>query len=557
MAKRTKVLVDAMRAELTRSMKGLGAEGHPRPYYMSYLVRDIKKCRILACFGALWQEKRACSRRCLADIRVGSESYDQVTSGGLHDNSTDDESYDMIDLPVEDDADAIKFALWKLTDAKYREAVAAFYNRKSRDLSFVDANKSIASFTRLPRQHSRSGGEHPVVDEALVTRDVRALSRIFKKYPEIKNSYVEFCCRECKKYFVNSEGTVRTWTEKRFELVAHFWFLGPDNDDQSITVASMSRSMAGLPDRASFARDIRRAIQAAYRTSQGEALSSYAGPVLLAPRAAGLFLHEALGHRLEGSRFLSDEEGRHFQDQLGLAVMESNISIFDDPTLKSWGDVELVGHYPFDDEGTPARRVELVRDGRLVGFLSTRSPFPHREGGSRGSKRSRQLVHQPNGHARCQGHERPISRMANFICLSRSKRTWAELKSRLIGEVSRRGLPFGIILHDVEGGETGTDAYDFQAFLGQITRASKVYPDGREVPIRGVDFVGTPLASLGQILDSGGEVHVDNGYCGAESGMVPVSTVSPALLLGNLELQSKDPTRVTQYILPMPWLAKS
>ena len=44
----------------------------------------------------------------------------------------------------------------------------------------------------------------------------------------------------------------------------------------------------------------------------------------------------------------------------------------------------------------------------------------------------------------------------------------------------------------------------------------------------------------------------DNAFCGAESGVIPVSTTSPAVLLSNLELQAGEDRRVTQYLLPMP-----
>ena len=44
-----------------------------------------------------------------------------------------------------------------------------------------------------------------------------------------------------------------------------------------------------------------------------------------------------------------------------------------------------------------------------------------------------------------------------------------------------------------------------------------------------------------------------NGFCGAESGVVPVSTTCPALLLANLELQASDQRTFTQYMLPMPF----
>ncbi len=106
---------------------------------------------------------------------------------------------------------------------------------------------------------------------------------------------------------------------------------------------------------------------------------------------------------------------------------------------------------------------------------------------------------------------------------------------------------------EATNGETVTDAYDFQAFLGEINLATKVYPSGREEWIRGVNFVGTPLNGIHGIVAAGQKLHVDNSYCGAESGYVPVTTISPALVLSELELQSKPGSRYTPFSLPLPW----
>jgi hypothetical protein len=58
--------------------------------------------------------------------------------------------------------------------------------------------------------------------------------------------------------------------------------------------------------------------------------------------------------------------------------------------------------------------------------------------------------------------------------------------------------------------------------------------------IRGVDIVGTPLASFGKITATSDKSEVFNGICGAESGNVPVSAISPALLVSEIEVQRKE-----------------
>ena len=368
---------------------------------------------------------------------------------------------------------------------------------------------------------------------------VKEASKVFKKYDFIKNSYCEYHASLQTKIFVSSEGVVRVWQEPLFSLHAYMW-AHTKKTNQDLTLAFDTPNFEELPTLSEFKKQIENKVAELSLLEKADDMTSYAGPVLLAPIAAGLFIHEVLGHRLEGSRLLSDLEGRTFKDKVNKKIMHEDISIYDDPTMKKYNGESLAGSYPFDDEGVVSKKVTLVEDGTLKGFLTTRSPI-------------KKLGHESNGHARNQGYERPISRMANLIIESSSSNTWEDLKLQLIEEVKAKKLPFGIILLAVEGGETDTEVYDFQAFKGEITLAVKIFPNGREKYVRGVDFVGTPLSSLMNIKAVGSDHKLDNSYCGAESGSIPVATVSPAILLSNLELQIKDPAKATQYSLPLPW----
>ena len=121
----------------------------------------------------------------------------------------------------------------------------------------------------------------------------------------------------------------------------------------------------------------------------------------------------------------------------------------------------------------------------------------------------------------------------------------------LCRQVAERGLPYGIIVRGVSGGETRTDRYDFQAFKGVPTAVFTVDPrTGRERRVRDVSFIGTPLAATQHIVAFGSDYDVDNSYCIAESGSLPVSTIAPAMLVRELELQ-----RSTSKLYRRPLLA--
>ncbi|MDQ3232043.1 MAG: TldD/PmbA family protein [Pseudobdellovibrionaceae bacterium] len=536
-------LADAMDVELRRSMEQLRAPRHPRPYYISYLVRDIENYTVWARYGSLYQDKREQKRVCYADVRVGSYRYDNTSKGGLSDTNEESEAnYEITELPIENDLDSFRFSLWRLTDARFRDAVSKFHGKKSRDVSFLDQNRSLPSFQKLPGEQSVGPLRSFAADQDYWRTLVKKASVVFKKFPEIKNSYVEFSADLVTKIFVSSEGVQRIWQEPLYSLSAYFWYHTQELDQDYNIVRHVAR-LDELPDLEEFKKLIERKVAQFRDVAAGDEMTSYAGPVLLAPKAAGLFLHEVVGHRLEGSRLLSESEGRTFRDKVSQRIMHPDLTLIDDPGLTEVGSQSLIAHYPFDDEGAPARRAVLVEKGVLKGFLTTRSPLQKRG-------------HQSNGHARNHGDERPISRMANLVVRSHSQNTWDDLKRMLMDEIKRRHLPYGIILLDVEGGETETEAYNFQAFLGQIAVAIKIFPNGKEKYVRGVDFVGTPLSSLNDIIGVGRDLVVDNGFCGAESGTVPVSTVAPAMLLSNLELQAKNPSKVTQYAMDLPWFDK-
>jgi hypothetical protein len=67
-----------------------------------------------------------------------------------------------------------------------------------------------------------------------------------------------------------------------------------------------------------------------------------------------------------------------------------------------------------------------------------------------------------------------------------------------------------------------------------------------------VDIVGTPLASFEKILATSDRTEVFNGYCGAESGSVPVAAVAPALLVSEIETQRRAKSSDRPPLLPRP-----
>jgi predicted Zn-dependent protease len=253
----------------------------------------------------------------------------------------------------------------------------------------------------------------------------------------------------------------------------------------------------------------------------------FVGPAILSGRATGVFFHEIFGHRVEGHRQKDESEGQTFTKSVGKPVLPDFLSVVFDPTKADYQGTALNGTYLYDDEGVKARPVTVVENGILKTFLMSRSPV--------------QGFPQSNGHGRREAGAEIVSRQSNLFVESSKHVSDAELRQMLIAEVKRQNKPYGLYFDQVVSGYTTTARRGLQAFTVVPLVVYRVYPDGRpDELIRGVDIVGTPLASFAKIIATSDKQEVFNGYCGAESGSVPVSAVSPAILVSEIEVQRKE-----------------
>ncbi|MBZ0118280.1 MAG: hypothetical protein K8H88_14860 [Sandaracinaceae bacterium] len=536
-------LARALEREAHRAKDELRSPGQRPPYFVSYLVRDIDSWWMDARFGTLFGQEKRRWRRCFADVRVGTYRYDQVREGGLEDNSTKSESFNFTTLPIGESLDGVLHGIWQLTESRYREAAEDFLEKRADAIHYQDANRGLVAFERREPIHDVSVPSLPEVDVAHWTRFLEDASTVGKSVPGAYGSTVELNVRQTTRVLVSTEGTLIV---DRMPLWQLSCMLDLSSED-GFTVPWNLSWLVGDPDELPGLEELKSAMRRAFKQmaaiAKAPTLRAYSGPVLLDPRPAGLLMHEAIGHRLEGNRLLSPGEGQTFRDSLGSEHLPPFLSMRDDPTMTQFGGRSLVGSFRYDDEGVAAARADLVDHGKIRGYLTSRA----------GISKS----HHSNGHARNDSFERPVSRMGVTLVETDDGMSDVELKRALIEEVKERNLPFGVHVLAADSGETATKAYDFQAFLGEIRAANLVYPDGREEPVRDVNFVGTPLNAVRGIVGAGSRYEVDNSYCGAESGAVPVSTISPALLVDDLELQSSARSQNAPHTYSLPWVKKS
>ena len=531
-------ILTAMERELSRAMAGLGDAQYPAPYYVAYSVKDLALTRIVAKQGAPVLDDHEHSRQAYVDVRVGDYHFD---------NSEDEDAEwaeipDFLPLnsvPLSDSTQALQHALWLLTDLRYKQAAASYLRLKGRRLFEAKPTKARVSHAQGPAaKHLEPLGAADIDLKHWRTLSTK-LSAQAAAADGVFDSEVEFRSGTMTRWFVNSEGASLRTTRPFVELHVLARTRADDGMLLEHSLDLYAPSDSGLPDEGALRRATATMLEELKALREAPELGPYTGPALLAPRAAGVFFHEVLGHRLEAHRQDSEDEGQTFADHLGKRVVPEFLSVYDDPTRATVGAIPLNGAYVFDDEGIRAQRAPLVDRGLLKGFLMGRRPAPG-------------FTHS-NGHGRAAGILRPTARMANLIVEAHKSISDKALVKALLKEIRRQGKPYGLWIRDLSGGQTNTSSYGYQAFKGEARMVYKVdAKTGAKTLVRGVDIVGTPLATLDKIIAAGRSVGVFNGYCGAESGMVPVSTVAPALVFSEVELQRTARARGKKPLLDAP-----
>jgi len=535
-------VMSAMSEELQRSMDKLELEGFDRPYFISYSLNDLHQITLAASYGSLEGDGDSHSRYLTVDLHVGDYSFDNTPSGAEYFYIPD--YYDRISrnlarAPLDDDLDALRHTLWLLTDARYKQALDALNKKKGELISKVEEEDRPDDFS----------GEEPTVRiDPLKVLDINrdewrtiltSASAMFKRYPRILTSSVTLAANLRNQFMVSTEGTRLQISDYFFTISAVADARCEDGMEVDNIITWKASALSDLPTRAEIENGIQELIDDLLALREAEPADPYSGPAIIVNEAAGVFFHEALGHRLEGHRLRNEQEGHTFKGKVGQRVIPEFLSVYDDPTLQEFDGTPLYGHYEFDQEGVKALRVDLVQDGILKDFLMSRLP-------AKGFSKS-------NGHGRADIFSKPVSRMGNLIVTTSDPKGYDELLDMLIEECTVQEKEYGLIFEVLTSGETNTSGYGVQTLRCQPVIVRKVYVTDRHTElIRGVELIGTPLNILENVVAAGDDPAVFNGTCGAESGSVAVSSVAPSILISKIEIQKSTQKSRRPPILPPP-----
>jgi predicted Zn-dependent protease len=536
-------LLKALRTELDRSFSRLKSAEKVPLYFLHYGATDTDYYSVGATLGALSYDSSGRDRKLDVDARFGSPELDnthELKGAQARLNSKDQAS---ADLPVGPDEAAIRARAWELTDAAYKAALDRYAKVKTNIGVTAEEKDKSGDFSPAPPETFYAPVELPEVDRSAYREMTRRLSKKLKAHGFIIRSGVSFNASAVNRYMVNSEGSSVVTGNNYLSLSYYLTARTGDGMDLSRSKSYNADSPAGLPGEKEIAADMDNSAAELAALLGSEPSEPFSGPAILEGPAAGVFFHEIFGHRIEGHRQKSESEGQTFAKMLGQRIMPAFLRVYDDPSVREVKGQFLRGHYTHDDEAVKAARASLVEDGVLKGFLMGRTPiegFP-----------------ASNGHGRRSTGNGAVARQGNLMIEASSAVPYAELRAMLLGEVRKSGKPYGLLIRDISGGFTITQRVLPQSFTVNVLLAYKVYADGRpDEVVRGLNLIGTPIQAFSRIKAAADDAGVFNGTCGAESGWVPVSAVSPSLLFSEMETEKVSKSNNKPPLLPPPYADK-
>jgi predicted Zn-dependent protease len=534
-------VLQAMDAEMQRSMQKLKTQPVP-PYFLSYEIIDTHDFHVTGAFGKLTGSNESRRRQLDIDLRVGDYAMDNTREirGGFPFGSL--ANYSSATVPIDNDPDAIRAVLWYHTDERYKHAMEQLTRVKTNVEVKVAQEDQSNDFSREEAQQYSEPVTDIKADRRLWEDKVRRYTAPFAKYSNIFQATAILSASSETRWFVNSEGARIQTSQPGWHLFVIAYTKADDGMELPRYESFFGFTEKDLPDDATVLKAVDKMIRDLEALRVAPLADPYTGPAILSGRASGVFFHEIFGHRVEGHRQKQTNDAQTFKKKINEQVLPADFSVYFDPTARRLADTDLSGSYLYDNQGVKARRVNVVESGVLKTFLMSRTPI---EG-----------IPQSNGHGRSQAGLSPVARQSNLVVEVAPSSVKPDLKKLLIEEVKKQGLPFGLYFEDIQGGFTFTGRTIPNAFNVMPLVVYRIYPDGREELVRGVDLIGTPLTTFSKIVAADKNVAVFNGICGAESGAVPVSAVSPAILVSQIETQKKQKSQDRLPILPAPFEAK-
>jgi TldD protein len=571
----TKEIVDAIAEEMNRDRTQLVIPGAPRPYSISYKITEVDVNNVAASLGQTTSKQNRHFVNLEARVRVGSPDLDNgnfvVPEAPEIDGSA------AINLPLEATPRIAKRAAWLVTDNAYKEALIQLRAK-------LEARKAGGG-TQVPTDVPSWTSEKPIVsDDPILVQPLegldelearaKALSLAFHDQPVLRESHVALTSYLERRWYLTTEGTSVTDTRRASGLVVAV--SGQADDGQLVHdyFLRYGRTAKDLPNDKELDAESKRLVASIVALTKAPVIAHYDGPMLFEGEGAVGIIRNTLAPHLGGTPLpegLNPQEaktfGGAFAGELGERVMPKNISLVDDPTSQVGGGKALIGGYKIDDEGVAAQKVVVVESGFLKSFLTSRTPSAKNQ--------------SSNGHARRNAEGGAFHGLAtNLFLNAKGGQSRKALEQRLTSEVRSEGKKFGIIIRRFDDAAI-SGAPDFtrrelvqmlkstdQLLPPPATLAYRIYPDGKEELVRGVQLNDVPIKAWKDVIGTSTETTTYNFLAAPESqltlrltggtddGFVPSSGFESSITTPDLLFKDLDCESSTVGRRPPPSVAK-
>ena len=203
-------------------------------------------------------------------------------------------------------------------------------------------------------------------------------------------------------------------------------------------------------------------------------------PVVLGPSVLGVFVHEAFGHLAEADLTLS---GSVLLNKLGKKIASDVVTFYDDGTIEG-----AFGSYKYDDEGVPAQKTLLVKDGVVAGLMHSRETAVKFNAELTGNMRAEDF------------RVEPIIRMRN---------TYMQPRDRSFEELLEK-IKFGYYFKSFRGGQANLDG----TFQVGIQEGYEILNGEIGEPVRDASISGNTLETLLKVEAAGKDFELSSGRCG-------------------------------------------
>jgi TldD protein len=516
-------LLQAMAAELERSKAHMKMENMPAPYYIDYRLTDTDEYNMEAAYGALRMSTHARARYIRVVVRVGDYKQDSYIGPGIG----------TVNLtPLDGNARALRWQLWRATDQAYKIASQALAAKRAM-LSRYAGGQTFDDFAHASPVQAIEPLAKIDFDPKLWEKTVERSSGLFRNDPKIEMLRSVARCWAVNQYFLNTEGTVTRHGHTGCFVDTTGSTQAADGMRLSDDVPYRSVTPEGLPSQDQIVADAGRMLEGLKALRDAPVVGDdYQGPVLFSPGAASEVFDSLIGSNVLGRRPRPGDLARTvgpFASSYKMRVLPAFVSVTDDPTLATFHGDTLQGHYAIDDEGVPAEKVSVVVNGILTNYLMDREPI--------------QDFPRSNGHGRAGPGQPPVPSVGVLEVESKEPLSPAEMKEKLIETCQQDNLPYGYYVNETAGVRNLAPRLLYRVYA----------KDGHEELVRGAVFDDLDTRALrNDLIAMGNDPVVSN-----REGAVARTIISPSILIDEIEVKRTDEKNARLPDYPPPDLSGS